>query len=110
MSTPNQFRIQADFAIQATAEGDAPTQPTFEIEAYSGGAIRQWWSRNPMVVDLAGMVAQTPMPLLYGHSGDGGFTGQPLDGVKQAFGFVVERPPGTGGHAVQAVDGRLACQ
>ncbi len=81
MSTANQFRIQADFSIQAAAEGDAPTQPTFEIEAYSGGAIRQWWSRNPMVVDLAGMVTQTPMPLLYGHSGDGGFTGQPLDGV-----------------------------
>lgn len=81
MSTPNQFRIQADFAIQAAAEGDAPTQPTFEIEAYSGGAIRQYWSKYPMVVDMAGMVAQAPMPLLYGHSGDGGFTGQPLDGV-----------------------------
>lgn len=82
MSKTNPFAIRAEFAIQAAAgEGESVKTPTFSIEAYSGGAIRQYWSKYPMVVDLAGMQATTPMPALYGHSGDGGFTGKPLDGL-----------------------------
>jgi len=74
--------FQAEFAISAAeASGDAqPRTPTFTIDAYSGAAIRQGWSRVPMVVDLAGMQADDVLPILYAHDADP-YGGGPLDGV-----------------------------
>lgn len=63
----NAITFSANFAIQA-ADGDAPGIPTAEITAYTGRAIRQSWSRNPIVVDLAGMdTSRQAIPILWGH-------------------------------------------
>jgi phage major head subunit gpT-like protein len=63
----NAMNFSADFRLKA-AEGDAPANPTFEITAYTGRAIRQSWSRNPLVVDLAGMdTSRQAIPILWGH-------------------------------------------
>ena len=76
------FALQAEFAISAAeASGDAqPRTPTFTIDAYSGTAIRQGWSRSPIVVDLAGMHAGDVLPIFYAHDADP-YGGGPLDGV-----------------------------
>ena len=63
----NQMQLTADFSLQAAA-GDAPATPTFDLVAYTGAAIRQSWSRNPLVVDLAGMdTSRQSIPILWGH-------------------------------------------
>jgi phage major head subunit gpT-like protein len=63
----NAMNFSADFRLKA-ADGDAPANPTFEITAYTGRAIRQSWSRNPLVVDLAGMdTTRQAIPILWGH-------------------------------------------
>jgi phage major head subunit gpT-like protein len=59
--------MDAEFSLTAAA-GDAQATPTFELVAYTGRAIRQAWSRNPLVVDLAGMdTARKAVPILWGH-------------------------------------------
>lgn len=64
--TPEMLAIRAEFGIQAAAESSSA--PTFELLAYTGAAIRQSWSRNPLVVDLAGMnVTRQAIPILWGH-------------------------------------------
>lgn len=55
----------ADFSVQAAAEG---AQPTFRLVAYTGAPIRQAWSRNSLVMDLAGMdLSNQSIPILFGH-------------------------------------------
>ena len=39
----------------------------FELVGYTGRAIRQSWSRNPLVVDLAGMDTSGNVAVMYGH-------------------------------------------
>ena len=48
-----QLSMSADFMVTAAAE--ETTQPTFRLVAYTGAPIRQAWSRNALVLDLAGM-------------------------------------------------------
>lgn len=43
-------------AIQMADGKGGKSVPRFSIAAYSGAAIRQWWSDAPVVVDLAGMI------------------------------------------------------
>ena len=62
-----ELALTADFDILAADGGEAASNPTFTIEAYSGDAIRQWWSDQPLVIDLAGMVAPDSVPILYAH-------------------------------------------
>jgi phage major head subunit gpT-like protein len=58
--------LEAEFRLAAA--GDATATPTFELVAYTGRAIRQSWSRNPLVVDLAGMdTSRQNIPILWGH-------------------------------------------
>jgi len=60
----NRITLSTDLRIEA-AEGRAPT---FELVAYTGAAIRQTWSRSPLVVDLAGMdTAKASIPILWSH-------------------------------------------
>jgi phage major head subunit gpT-like protein len=67
----NRITLSTDMRIEA-AEGRTPT---FELVAYTGAAIRQGWSRNPLVVDLAGMnTAKASIPILWSHD-------RSLDGV-----------------------------
>lgn len=49
----------------ATAEGKVPR---FSLVAYTGGALRQMWSDDPIVVDLAGMSVPDTLPILKSHS------------------------------------------
>jgi phage major head subunit gpT-like protein len=64
----NTLRLTAPLElVAADAAGDAPGRPRFELVAYTGAAIRQAWSRQPLVVDLAGLEAGDAVPILYGH-------------------------------------------
>jgi len=57
--------LAADFAVVAAADG---AQPTFRLVAYTGAPIRQGWSRNALVLDLAGMdLSNQSIPILFGH-------------------------------------------
>lgn len=66
-SIDNALKLSAEFAIRA-GEGEAARVPTFDIDAYTGAAIKQGWSRNPLVVDLAGLKAKAATPILFGHN------------------------------------------
>ena len=50
------LRLGSDepLAIQMVDQS-GKTSPRFSIAAYSGGTFRQWWSADPVVVNLAGM-------------------------------------------------------
>jgi hypothetical protein len=65
MSLAGEVRFDAP---QVQADGQAGGPPTFSLVAYTGRAIRQAWSKNPLVVDLAGMdMARQSIPILFGH-------------------------------------------
>jgi phage major head subunit gpT-like protein len=50
------------------ADGDAAAGPKkFRIVAYTGAPIRQGWSREPVVIDLAGMTLPSTIPIVLGH-------------------------------------------
>ncbi len=61
-----------------TVEAADPAKPASETKeekpakvsgvAYSGGAIRQGWNPDPVVVDLAGMTVPAKVPLLRNHN------------------------------------------
>lgn len=60
-------RIELSATLNVLAADEAST-PTFELVAYTGASIRQGWSRNPLVVDLAGMnTSKASIPILYAH-------------------------------------------
>ncbi|NBW19987.1 MAG: hypothetical protein EBR82_69660, partial [Caulobacteraceae bacterium] len=63
---PSRLTWSADFAVEAAAEATSP--PTFRLVAYTGAPIRQGWSRNALVLDLAGMdLSNQSIPILFGH-------------------------------------------
>jgi phage major head subunit gpT-like protein/phage head maturation protease len=54
--------------IAADAGVSQPSSPRkFSIEAYTGAAIRQGWSAEPIVIDLAGMKFNQRIPIVMGH-------------------------------------------
>jgi len=57
----------AFIAAEAQAEGQAVGPRKFSIEAYTGAAIRQGWSAEPIVIDLAGMKFNHKIPIVLGH-------------------------------------------
>lgn len=44
-----------------------PRTPRFSMVGYTGGIIRQMWSREPVVIDLAGMTVPSVVPIVFGH-------------------------------------------
>jgi len=66
----NKATFDADvqfIAAAAQAEG-APMGPRkFSIEAYTGAAIRQAWSAEPLVIDLEGMKIRQSLPIVLAH-------------------------------------------
>ncbi len=44
-----------------------PRTPRFSMLGYTGGVIRQAWSREPIVIDLAGMSVPSVIPIVFGH-------------------------------------------
>lgn len=56
-----------EFLLQA-ADGESAAGPRrFRIVAYTGAPIRQGWSREPVIIDLAGMTLPPTVPIVMGH-------------------------------------------
>jgi len=57
-------------AADAYGEGQelsTPRIPRFSMVGYTGGIIRQAWSKEPIVIDLAGMTVPSVIPIVFGH-------------------------------------------
>jgi len=56
--------------VRADDQGEGlatPRIPKFSMLGYTGGIIRQAWSREPIVIDLAGMTVPSVIPIVFGH-------------------------------------------
>jgi phage major head subunit gpT-like protein len=50
------------------ADGESAAGPRkFRIVAYTGAPIRQGWSREPVIIDMAGMTLPATVPIVMGH-------------------------------------------
>jgi len=66
MSDKLAFSSGVEF-LQA-ADGEAAAGPRkFRIVAYTGAPIRQSWSREPVIIDMAGMTLPQTVPIVVGH-------------------------------------------
>ena len=64
----NTIKLDTNVTFLQAAEGEAAAGPRrFTIEAYTGSQIRQGWSREPVVIDLAGMQTKQRIPIVLGH-------------------------------------------
>ena len=63
------IRADVQFLRADAGEGDLPGSriPRFAMVGYTGGEIRQTWSREPIVIDLAGMSIPAAVPIVFGH-------------------------------------------
>lgn len=72
---PNKLALTCEpvFEIEAAAgaDGKAPL-PKFNMVAYTGAPIRQFWSKNSMVIDLAGLSFDQQLPIRVGHDSSAG--------------------------------------
>jgi len=74
----NTLKLDTSVTFLQAADGEAAASPRrFTIEAYTGSPIRQGWSREPVVIDLAGMQTKQRIPIVLGHDyGLGSILGQ----------------------------------
>jgi hypothetical protein len=64
----NAIKLDSGVTFLQAAEGDsAPAGKKFRIVAYTGAPIRQGWSREPVVIDMAGMQLPATVPVVVGH-------------------------------------------
>jgi phage major head subunit gpT-like protein/phage head maturation protease len=64
----NTIKLETTVDFLQAAEGDATGSPKkFRIVAYTGSPIRQSWSREPVVIDVAGMKLPKSVPIVIGH-------------------------------------------
>jgi hypothetical protein len=64
----NAIKLDSGVEFLQAAEGDsAPAGKKFRIVAYTGAPIRQGWSREPVVIDMAGMKLPATVPVVLGH-------------------------------------------
>jgi hypothetical protein len=64
----NAIKLDSGVTFLQAAEGDsAPAGKRFRIVAYTGAPIRQGWSREPVVIDMAGMQLPATVPVVLGH-------------------------------------------
>jgi hypothetical protein len=62
------IKLSTDVTFLRAAEGEAASGPAkFRIVAYTGAPIRQAWSREPVVIDMAGMTLPATIPIVMGH-------------------------------------------
>lgn len=64
------LRADVRFLTADAGEGEGlstPRTPRFSMVGYTGGVIRQSWSREPVVIDLAGMTVPSVVPIVFGH-------------------------------------------
>jgi len=64
---PTIHATPADVEIIATAAGDGDKTAKFTITAYTGGELRVSQYDLPIVVDLSGLEAKAPLPVLRDH-------------------------------------------
>ena len=64
----NAIKLDSGVTFLQAADGDsAPAGKKFRIVAYTGAPIRQGWSREPVVIDMAGMQLPATVPVVVGH-------------------------------------------
>jgi phage head maturation protease len=64
----NSLKLDSQVTFLQAADGDAAAGPKrFRIVAYTGSPIRQGWSREPVVIDVAGMKLPKSVPVVIGH-------------------------------------------
>lgn len=64
----NTIKIDSGVEFLKAAEGEsAPAGKKFRIVAYTGAPIRQGWSREPVVIDMAAMQLPATVPVVLGH-------------------------------------------
>lgn len=64
----NTITLDTAVTFLQAADGEAAPGPKrFKIVAYTGSAIRQGWSREPVVIDVAGMQLPATVPVVLGH-------------------------------------------
>jgi len=64
----NTIKLDTPVTFLQAAEGEAAPGPKrFKIVAYTGAPIRQGWSREPVVIDVAGMQLPKTVPVVIGH-------------------------------------------
>ena len=64
----NALKLDSGVEFIQAAEGEsAPAGKRFRIVAYTGAPIRQGWSREPVVIDMAGMQLPATVPVVLGH-------------------------------------------
>ena len=64
----NAIKLDSGVEFLQAAEGDsAPAGKRFRIVAYTGAQIRQGWSREPVVIDMAAMELPATVPVVIGH-------------------------------------------
>lgn len=64
----NTIKIDSSVTFLQAAEGEsASAGKRFRIVAYTGAAIRQGWSREPVVIDMAAMQLPATVPVVLGH-------------------------------------------
>jgi hypothetical protein len=64
----NAINLNSGVEFLQAAEGEsAPAGKKFRIVAYTGAPIRQGWSREPVVIDMAGMQLPATVPVVVGH-------------------------------------------
>ena len=64
----NGIKLESGVEFLQAAEGEsAPAGKKFRIVAYTGAQIRQGWSREPVVIDMAGMQLPATVPVVLGH-------------------------------------------
>ena len=62
------LKLATDVTFLQAADGESAAGPKkFRIVAYTGAPIRQAWSREPVVIDLAGMTLPSTIPIVMGH-------------------------------------------
>ena len=64
----NTIKIDSGVTFLKAAEGEsASAGKKFRIVAYTGAPIRQGWSREPVVIDMAAMQLPATVPVVLGH-------------------------------------------
>jgi hypothetical protein len=64
----NAIKLDSGVEFLQAAEGDSVSAgKRFRIVAYTGAQIRQGWSREPVVIDMAAMELPATVPVVIGH-------------------------------------------
>jgi phage major head subunit gpT-like protein len=64
----SQIAFTSGVEFLQAADGESAAGPRkFRIVAYTGAPIRQGWSREPVIIDIAGMTLPATVPIVMGH-------------------------------------------